>query len=77
MPSDKFYQVNWTILAEESYSKELEFIYLKWNTKEVIKFMTLVNNIVDKLQSGIIDGHISKKNKFKTTRFVKTNHLIL
>lgn len=66
MSPNKSYQVNWTLLAEESYSRELEFINLKWNTKEVVKFMGIVDDIVEKLQSGIIEGNISKKTNYRS-----------
>lgn len=62
MSPNKSYRVNWTLLAEESFSRELEFINLKWNTKEVLKFMEMVDDIVERLQSGIIEGSSSEKN---------------
>lgn len=65
MSPNKSYRVNWTLLAEESFSRELEFINLKWNTKEVIKFMEMVDDIVKKLQSGIIEGSISEKTNLR------------
>lgn len=62
MSPNKPYLVYWTLLAEESYIRELEFINLKWNATEVIKFMEMVDDILEKLQSGFIEGNISKKN---------------
>jgi hypothetical protein len=37
------YKLDWTFLAEDSYFEEMEFILLKWNIKEVIKFENLVS----------------------------------
>jgi len=65
MSHNKSYQINWTFLAEKSYSKELEFINLKWNTKEVLRFMNLVDDIIEKLQLGLIEGNVSKKTNFR------------
>ncbi len=36
------YKIKWTFLAESSYFEEIEFVYLKWNLKEVLKFENLV-----------------------------------
>lgn len=36
------YKVEWTFLAKDSYFEEIEFIHLKWNLSEVLKFEELV-----------------------------------
>lgn len=36
------YKIEWTFLAEDSYIEEIEFVLLKWNEREVIKFENLV-----------------------------------
>lgn len=65
MSPNKPCRVYWTLLAEESYSRELEFIHLKWNATEVFKFMDMVDDILEKLQSGIIAGNLSKKTNLR------------
>lgn len=65
MSPNKSFQIYWTQLAEDSYSRELEFINLKWNTKEVVKFIDMTDDILEKLQSGIIEGNISKKTNLR------------
>lgn len=66
MPQGNLYDVFWTDLAEESYSNELDFINTKWNLSEVVKFMDLVDEFVNKLELGIIVGKISKKTNIRS-----------
>jgi len=54
-------KVLWTPTAELSYSRELENISKKWTVTEVINFMDLVDNFIENLKSGIIQGKISAK----------------
>lgn len=51
--------VIWTPNAELSFAIELENINKKWTATEVIHFMDLVDNFIEKLESGIIQGKIS------------------
>ncbi len=60
------YKIFWTEIASHSYERELDFIYHKWNRKEVIKFMALVDDFVVKVQSGFIVGKISKRNNIRS-----------
>lgn len=80
MSLNKLYTISWTDLADASYNKELEFIKLKWNTKQVLKFMDLVDNVLSNLESGILDGEISKSTGIRrlviskqTTMFYQIN----
>lgn len=59
-------KVIWGEKAKQSYAEELEFIFKKWNTKEVEKFMLLVNDYLEKLKSGIIEGKNSHKTGIKS-----------
>lgn len=43
------YILKWTFLASESYFDEIEFIYKKWNLKEVNKFESLVASELERL----------------------------
>ena len=38
------FKIEWTFLAEDSYLEEIEFVFFKWNKKEVEKFENLVEN---------------------------------
>ncbi|WP_396211687.1 hypothetical protein [Flavobacterium sp.] len=64
------YKLDWTFLAEDSYFEEMEFILLKWNIKEVIKFENLVsielkrlleNPTIGKFEEGKYSLLISKQ----------------
>ncbi|WP_127845958.1 hypothetical protein [Psychroflexus aestuariivivens] len=66
MSNSKLYEINWTELADTSYNQELEFIYKKWNTKEVLKFMDLVDHCIINLRSGMVAGKNSQKTGFKS-----------
>ena len=54
-------KVVWTKLAEDSYTKELDFIEKKWTFKEVNNFMDLVDEFIKKLEYGVLLGKISSK----------------
>lgn len=49
-------QVFWTQIAERTYFDEIDFISRKWNEKEVDKFVLLVENFIQILESGILIG---------------------
>ncbi|QMU65466.1 MAG: hypothetical protein GKR88_15015 [Flavobacteriaceae bacterium] len=66
MSQDKLYQVVWSDLADETYGRELNFIDLKWNINEVVKFMTLVDEFIEKLESGVIAGKFFKHVKINS-----------
>jgi len=63
---DKPMNVIWTPTAELSYAKELEKISKKWTINEIVDFMDLVDNFVEKLESGIIQGKISQKTNLRS-----------
>jgi len=49
-------KVIWSAEGKISYFKELEFIYEKWNEKEVENFILLVEEVVKKLETGVLQG---------------------
>ncbi len=51
-------EVVWSIESKFTYDKELEFIFEKWNNKEVVKFIQLVDEFVGKLEVGILKGKV-------------------
>jgi hypothetical protein len=61
MPKANLYHIYWTSLAEDFFVRELDFILLKWNNKEVMKFIDLVDDFIYKLSTGVITGKVSKK----------------
>lgn len=62
----KSMNVIWTPTAELSYAKELEKISKKWTITQIVDFMDLVDDFVDKLKSGIIEGKVSKKTNLRS-----------
>ena len=43
------YKIIWQFNAEMTYQSEIEYIYFKWNVKEVKKFEELVIENLDRL----------------------------
>lgn len=74
------YEVEWTISAQNSFTDEIDFIYLKWNYKQVVNFEILVENELFRLSknpdigihyvSGLSSFNISKQ----TTLFYRIKH---
>ncbi len=71
--------VSWTSYAKYSYFDELDFIKSKWTLKEVNAFVNLVNECIENLSRGIIEG-----KKYATDNIhslvisdLKTNNSIL
>lgn len=60
------YKLDWTFKAESSYYEEIEYIYLKWNIKEVVKFEDLVSTELARLVQNPKIGRLSN-NKFSLT----------
>lgn len=58
------YKIDWTFSALNSYYEEIEFIYLKWNQKEVLKFEKLVENELERLCKNPTLGKINFKNNY-------------
>ena len=49
-------KVVWTAEAKLSFKAEADFVLEKWNSKEVLKFIDLVANVVALLEKGLIVG---------------------
>lgn len=54
------YKVVWVPLAVETYMEEIDFIYLKWNQKEVDSFVMLVDENLKRLSINPLIGQIHK-----------------
>lgn len=71
--------VSWTTYAKLSYFEELDFIQLKWTSKEVNAFALLVEFFVENLSKGTIQGKKHQQSNVystviskQTTVFYKT-----
>ena len=77
------YRIDWTFSAQNSYSEEIDFIYLKWNLKEVLKFEKLVENVLERLSKNPILGILRTENNYsfiiskQTTLFYRINNDVL
>ena len=54
------YSINWVPLAVDTYLEEINFIYLKWNQKEVDDFVILVDENLKRLSINPLIGQIHK-----------------
>ena len=54
------YKVDWTVTAELTYNKEIDFILMKWSFNEAQKFIDLVDDVVKTLGLGTMTGKVSK-----------------
>jgi plasmid stabilization system protein ParE len=45
------YKVYWTSHATLTYAEEIEFIFEKWNLKEVEKFILLIDDFIRKIST--------------------------
>jgi hypothetical protein len=61
------YQVDWTFSALNSYYEEIEFIYSKWNQKEVLNFEKLVEKELERLSKNPTLGKINFKKNYSIT----------
>ncbi|MFK7833983.1 MAG: hypothetical protein AB8B52_11945 [Winogradskyella sp.] len=52
-------------MAELTFAKTLEFISEKWSISEVNNFIDLVDDFVQKIESGIIKGKISQTTNMR------------
>lgn len=59
-------KVIWTPNAELTFSKAIESISEKWTITEVVNFMDIVDNFIQKLESGIIQGKVSSKTNIRS-----------
>ena len=61
------YKIVWVPLAVETYMQEIDFIYLKWNQKEVDDFVMLVDENLKRLSINPLIGQIHKNVISKQT----------
>lgn len=54
------YKIVWVPLAIETYMEEIDFIYLKWNLKEVDDFVMLVDKNLIRLSINPLVGQVHK-----------------
>lgn len=54
------YKVVWVPLAVETFMEEIDFIYLKWNQKELDDFVMLVDENLKRLSINPLIGQIHK-----------------
>lgn len=54
------YKIVWVPLAVETYMEEIDFIFLKWNQKEVDTFVMLVDENLKRLSINPLIGQIYK-----------------
>ena len=50
------YKIIWTLTAELTFAEEVDFIYVKWNSKQVNQFISLVEKQIKLLAYGLING---------------------
>ena len=62
------YEIIWHVSAEITYQSEIEYIYFKWNFKEVKKFENLVIENLNRLSLNSLLGKF--ENKLKIYSFV-------
>lgn len=73
------YQIDWTFSALKSYYEEIEFIYLKWNQKEVFKFEKLIESELERLSKNPTLGNFKNSSNYsiriskQTTLFYRIN----
>ena len=71
------YSIDWTFSAINSYEEEIDFIFLKWNHNEVLKFEKLVEIELERLSKNPTLGVLRLENIFslilskQTTLFYK------
>ncbi|WP_396163137.1 type II toxin-antitoxin system RelE/ParE family toxin [Flavobacterium sp.] len=70
-------KVIWASTAKNSYYEEINFIYFKWNSREVVKFEKLVTEEIQRIISNPLIGKISYNDVYslsiskQTTLFYK------
>jgi plasmid stabilization system protein ParE len=74
------YSVYWSVLSRESFNDEVDFIFLKWNFEEVLKFIELVAVTTERLAVQPEIGIHRKEKKIyslvisnQTTLFYRIN----
>ena len=51
--------VYWSEKAEWTFNEEVDFIFRKWGNEEVEKFILLVEDFIEILESGMLIGRVS------------------
>jgi plasmid stabilization system protein ParE len=57
------YSIHWSKLAEITFSEEVDFIFEKWNQKEVDKFGLLVQNCLQSISENPKIGKNESENQ--------------
>lgn len=57
------YSIHWSKLAELTFSEEMDFIFEKWNQKEVDKFGLLVQNCLQSISENPKIGKNESENQ--------------
>ena len=57
------YSIHWSKLAEITFSEEMDFIFEKWNQKEVDKFGLLVQNCLQSISENPKIGKNESENQ--------------
>ena len=57
------YSIHWSKLAEITFSEEMDFIFEKWNQKEVDKFGLLVQNCLQSITKNKKIGKNESENQ--------------
>ena len=60
------YQIIWQPNSEKSYFDEIDFIFRKWNYKEVQKFQDLVLENLNRLSENPLIGNYDSSKKIYT-----------
>ena len=75
------YKIIWQLSSEITYSDEIDYIYLKWNLKEVEKFQKLVIENLNRLSTNPLLGKYDSNLKIysyvisnQTTLYYSINH---
>jgi len=59
-------KVIWTPTAELSFARELERISKKWSNAEIVHFINIVDQFIHQLESGVIEGRVSKMTNLRS-----------
>ena len=57
------YSIHWSKLAEITFSEEMDFIFQKWNQKEVDRFGLLVQNCLQSISENPKIGKNESENQ--------------
>ena len=57
------YSIHWSKIAEITFSEEMDFIFEKWNQKEVDKFGLLVQNCLQSISENPKIGKNESENQ--------------